>query len=1174
MRGFKSFGPRKVHVSLERGLTVITGPNGSGKSNIMDAVRFVLGELSARSLRADKFSGIIFDSNITQGEGPKSAWVAIQFDNSDRRIPFDMDMVSVSREVDKSGQSTYRLNGRKISRGQLVDILTVADLHAAGYNMIMQGTITRLADVTPEERRKIIDELIGIAEYDSKKAEAQIQLNEADINLKVATAHIEEVQKRIEDLERERNDALRYNFIQDEIRRLKAQRISYEIGELNRKLEEVTKRLQKERVAVDLLGEERKKLQSKRGQVESEWRKFDEDVVDKGSTRLFSVQKSIGDVNADIARLKTEIGAGKISLTGLAKMREERLQNIESIRKSLRDSRKILARLRHKRDRLQDFLNKKQTRYTEVSDRLDEMKNNLGKNTTRIEKIGEELEVLNRQIIKLNTKIEGTAAKLKVLIENLQTLEARRAGFESTFQNLKAHLQDLYRIQKEERVALRNIIEMIERNKKRKEIFEQELSEADRTAQRAKKAIIEVETQKDFAEKVAAEEKALKEIEEMGKGGAIPGVYGRLNHLIRVKPDYREAIEAASVGWLQSIVVADINTALRCVESLKRTKLGRIKLIPLTEVASTRTVKPPKIQGVIDTAASIIRCDSELKPAVNFVFGDTVITESDRSALEAMKRGYRACTLEGDLYEPGGGMESGYYRSPIDLATIIPSESAMESLGESVNALDTMLNRRRMDIKTIDDEIAKLNDDKVRRTNVIGLLEREIEEVRGNIGRIQRNISVLNRRIKSLQRIAEKGKNESAALEVKRAEIQKRVADLQKEEKSLKLKVKPAFIAKYEEEKSILSTEITDLQRELVKITSNISFNESSLESTLRPGFKNAKIELSTINKQIRSLQKKVSVATTALEEATKQIRELNKMKEQLSTSITTAKDERKKFLGSLEEIDAELKKIDQRYTPASSEYHQIDLAIQTLNIDLKHREEELYNLGYEKPFTVVSDELRGIETSLNLMQLELEKLGSVNQLAVEQYSEYKDNYKQLSVRRNQLEEERRAIVKFMQEIEEKKRSAFMKAYEQVNESFKTLFSKLTGGGTGWLQLQNPEDIFSGGLDIFVQFPGKAARLVSGTSGGEKSVAAVGFLFSIQSISPAPFYIFDEIDAHLDQSNAGRLADLLREQSAKSQFIVISLRDVVVDRAERLFGVFLQGGISNVVSVKLPEVVA
>jgi len=200
MRGFKSFGPRKIAISLDKGLTVITGPNGSGKSNITDAIRFVLGELSARSLRADKFAEVIFDG--VQSERVKSAWVAIQFDNSDRRIPIDMDTVSVSREVDRSGQSTYRLNGKRIPRSQLVEIMNIADLHAAGYNVIMQGTVTRLADITPEERRRIIEDLIGIGEYDVKKAEAQVQLNQADVNLKVATAHIEEVQKRIESLER------------------------------------------------------------------------------------------------------------------------------------------------------------------------------------------------------------------------------------------------------------------------------------------------------------------------------------------------------------------------------------------------------------------------------------------------------------------------------------------------------------------------------------------------------------------------------------------------------------------------------------------------------------------------------------------------------------------------------------------------------------------------------------------------------------------------------------------------------------------------------------------------------------------------------------------------------------------------------------------------------------
>jgi chromosome segregation protein len=203
-------------------------------------------------------------------------------------------------------------------------------------------------------------------------------------------------------------------------------------------------------------------------------------------------------------------------------------------------------------------------------------------------------------------------------------------------------------------------------------------------------------------------------------------------------------------------------------------------------------------------------------------------------------------------------------------------------------------------------------------------------------------------------------------------------------------------------------------------------------------------------------------------------------------------------------------------------------------------------------------------------MRLELEKLGSVNLLAITQYEQQVNNYKQYSIKRNQLEEEKRSILVFMEEIEQKKRDAFMKAYQEVNGNFQTFFSKITGGGNAWLQLQNEQDPFAGGIDVFVQFPGKAARLISGASGGEKSVAAVSFIFAIQGLSPAPFYIFDEIDAHLDLSNAERLADLLLEQSANTQFVVISLRDVIVNRAQRLFGVFLQDGFSSVVSYQLP----
>jgi chromosome segregation protein len=274
-----------------------------------------------------------------------------------------------------------------------------------------------------------------------------------------------------------------------------------------------------------------------------------------------------------------------------------------------------------------------------------------------------------------------------------------------------------------------------------------------------------------------------------------------------------------------------------------------------------------------------------------------------------------------------------------------------------------------------------------------------------------------------------------------------------------------------------------------------------------------------------------------------------------------------------LDEIDAEIREVNSKYEPASVESHQIELEAQRKESEYEHTLEELRSLGFETKLETTAEEIEKVSTTLDQMRDELATISSVNLLAVDQYEQQKDAYKQLSLRRNEVEAEKISILNFMAEIEQRKRNAFMDAYSKINTGFKYFFSRLTGGGSGWLELENPEDPFSGGLDIYVQFPGKSARLVSGASGGEKSVAAVAFMFAVQDLSPAPFYVFDEVDAHLDIHNAERLADMLLENSSGTQFIVITLRDVVVDRAQEVLGVYIQNGISKIASIKLPKTV-
>jgi chromosome segregation protein len=304
LKGFKSFGPQIVKVVLDKGFTVITGPNGSGKTNIMDATLFALGELSTRRLRAENAAKLIFHGSDKSGlEKSKMAKVVMQFDNSDGTMPVDTTTVTVSREVYRNGQSVYRLNGRRISRGHILEILSVAAISAASQNIIPQGTITRLTDVQPMERRKIIEDLVGIAQYDQEKAGAEQKLQSADISIRTAMGRIEEVQKRLDDLERERNELLRQNFIKNEIKKFEAIKISHDFVLLNRKTEELTSQSDKIGERVQKLKEQRETRRNRRREAEGEWRKLSSDMVEEGGAEVLKVQIRIGELKSKLTEL-------------------------------------------------------------------------------------------------------------------------------------------------------------------------------------------------------------------------------------------------------------------------------------------------------------------------------------------------------------------------------------------------------------------------------------------------------------------------------------------------------------------------------------------------------------------------------------------------------------------------------------------------------------------------------------------------------------------------------------------------------------------------------------------------------------------------------------------------------------------------------------------------------
>jgi chromosome segregation protein len=1173
LKGFKSFGPQIVKVALDKGFTVITGPNGSGKTNILDAFLFSLGELSTRRLRAETAAKLIFHGSEKAGlERAKMAKVTIQFDNTDGRMPVDTTTVTVSREVYRNGQSVYRLNGRRISRTHIVEILSMAGITSTSQNIIPQGMITRLTDISPIERRKIIEDLVGIAQYDTEKVEAEEKLQVADISTRTAMGRIDEVQKRLDDLERERNELLRANFIQDEIRKFETIKISHDMAQIQKKIDENSSQADKVRCRVEKLKQLRDEHRLKRRGIETEWRKLSSEIVEEGGSQVIKVQISIGELKSKLTELTTRISSGKISLEGLKKVKENDLQQYESIRNEIRENRIRVRRLRTDFDEAASQINTKQSEHDTLAQETARLWENVGENSKRIREIELNLDNHYKRLSVLRSEYSKSQTAIKIRSRRLKDLSDRKERFAGTLTELEKSFVELEKVQTEQKTQLKELGHMLEKRKTQREAAEKEISEAGKIADSARQAVIEFVTQKELAETVAAEEKALRSMEELGDLGVIQGVYGRLRVFIKNDRSFQRAIESAAAGWLDALVVKDFDSAFACTETLRKMKLGRIKIIPIE--GTTRPTFPaiPKREGVNGSLPSFLKYDKQYEPAIHFVFGDTLIVSDDKTAFALSNEGHRAVTPNGDLYEPGGASESGYYRAPIDFSTIIPSEAAIKSLDEAVTALQQHLSRKGSDVATIEEEIDRAHVEIARLSDAITTLEREISRVKKTARRTRSTVKRVDHYIAKFEKEVESEKSRMWIHRAENSTTQKEIRKLQAELMVLRRKTDPGNIQEMEVKREKLAEEIITQRQKLGTIQTESSTLQSQFDNVFRVGYQNSKIQIAKVEQQLRKVEKDVEEALQEREALKEELTELEKSRVELSKSVFSAREETKNFTAQIDDIDKELRKVDLEYEQTDRTLNQLHLGIQTSLLQLDQYRNQLRQFGYDQPLEVTLKQVEEAVTSIRMMQFELERIGAVNQLALSHYAEQISRYKELSLRMNELEKEKQAIVQFMDEIEQKKRRVFLEAFEKISANLQSYFSKVTGGGTATLKIENMDEPFAGGIDMIVQFLNKPSIIVSGASGGERSVAAVAFLFALKEFTPASFYILDEIDAHLDALHVSKLADLLREESERTQFIAITLKPEMVNKAQKVYGVYGQNGVSNVISANLLEV--
>ena len=1171
VKNFKSFGGDPVKLNFQPGFNIITGPNGSGKSNIIDAVQFVLGELGSKRMRAPDLSGLIYDGAGEEQTGrAQVTQISLYFDNTDRGLPIDRSTVSIGRKMDRDGKSDYFLNGKKASRRQVVDVMEMVGITPGGYNIVLQGTATRLSDLTPQERMSALEDLVGITEYDQKKADAKVRLNEAERKIEVAQAQIGEIKKQVNDLEKQRNNAITFNLLDKEEKKLTAVKLSGQLIDLEKKLDELSEQVKEREMEVNKLEEDREKIAAEREAAQQRLDEFNKEASERGNTQLPLLKSELVGKNTLKDSLNgrlREIEQRKLSLQRTIIEKESEKENA---RNEISNRNIKLSEISEKESNLNYDLNEKNSELVTLNEKIKNIRETAELNQRSLEELTDALIPMQESLTGIETEINKHILAIESIKERISNFEERRESFNERRKALQDKIKEYEDLKVQEAKKLEDMIQTVEEQVKRQKLIRSTIENANELAKNAETTITELTAKRDLWQHVVTEEKALERLREIGEAGAMDGYHGPLRNLLKIDLQNQRAADSSANGWINAVVVDNYNTAKEHIERLRKTKLGMTRFIPLDQLRAPETLPDLKIRGVLGAIPDIIRYDEMYAPAVYLIWGDTYIVEDDIVAEKVVAQGYRAVTKGGDVYEPTGGVIGGYYRRPPDWSKLVPSEESIDNLSTTIKDLRGKLRTRMKELRSSGFDLRKFTKYMEDSQERVKRIDDEVKSTQESIERLDYNLTAL---IESINKAGSDVENEEkliVVLEERKSKTLNQIDETKEKIDQLK-EMKLSDVAGLELERDSLIQQINLLEKALNDLENDKTIQSSLVDRILNLKIQEAEQAAEAAREETETLENEKAEINNQLAELQKDIEELDVFLSQVTGEVEATSRVFESHQKTLRQLSNQLDQFTRRRTDLDRRIGHITLEKERIGLQAEQKLEELARIGFSDRVDV--DELELVNVDRRLVQIRNEKrsLGAINQLALDHYHLTMQEYKKRSTRINGMEEEKQSILSFIEEVEREKQEHFMTAYNQICENFSNIFSKLTGGGDGRLELQKPEDPFSGGVDLYIQFPGKPMRLASGASGGERSVAAIAYLLGIQRFLKAPFYLFDEIDAHLDDLNTSRLAEVLKENAQDSQFLMISLKDVMVHNADRIYGVFAQNGRSRVLALPMRE---
>lgn len=1174
MQGFKSF-PDKTELNFGKGITAVVGPNGSGKSNISDAVRWVLGETSTKSLRGSKMEDVIF-GGTSKRKALGFAQVMLTLDNSDGTLKDHGEIVTVTRRYYRSGESEYKIDGESVRRKDIHELFMDTGLGSDGYSMVGQGKIDSIISAKNEDRRELFEEAAGISRFRHKRKDAERRLDQAQENLVRLLDILGELESRVGPLKKQSEKAQKFLEYSEEKKTL-------EIGVWLNKINRFTVELREQEHKIDAVKASYEVSENDLAAIEKELEEVAEKVT---SINLAIEQSRLGASGYEEEALRKD---GEISVLNATLEHNnetiERLtaditdadgtgatldEQIDAKNKTIAENEKLIADKKAELESVANELSKVQNENMEISDKTVELNQTLTALTIKLSDSKVKMSQATSSIDEINSRKDTIASQIEATQKDIDYAQSQSDESNKNLEFLKERIEEYEN-------SLGGYQMKVDAKKQKAEKIKQD---AERLARQMAEKSDRARVLEDLEKNMEGFSGAVKAVLKQSQSKALPGIHGTLSQLITVDNENSTAIEIALGAAMQNVVVSTESDAKRAINYLKQNNVGRATFLPISAI-KPRYMEEKNLDdnfGFVDVASNLVDCDEQYRDIVENLLGRVMVVEDIDCAIAISKRyknRYKIVTLDGQVMNPGGSMSGGSKgkgSGVLSRANLIEElKSEAQKIGDELKEVQAELkkavedaNSAVADLQGADADLRNAKEEYIRAEGDAKLISDKLQSFinqRDTMCREQENsegrILLFNQAVENAKQEAVKIEKQMADTEAELNNVSTGAKELSSKRDEIREKTEQINLELVTLTKDSEAARLSVEELELRKSTQSDRVKNITDEiNGIKAKNENLMLSINNVKAQADELRQKASESNDAVTQKIEDRNELEKCSNELR-----AKE--KATLTDKEKLSGDIVRLEERKANMKKEYDELgDMLFEQYELT----KPEAQALG------IVIDDMAEAKKRLHEIKVAIRGLGSINVGAIEEYKEVSERYNFLKEQTDDIEQSKKELAKIIDDLTSSMSEKFMTQFNKINTEFKTCFADFFGGGNGEIILEEPDNCLESAIEIKIQPPGKSVQNINLFSGGEKSLAAMALLFSVLKVQPSPFCIYDEVEAALDDVNVERFAKYMRRMTDKTQFISITHRRGTMEEADVLYGVTMQEkGVSKLLELQSAE---